>query len=248
MSCFKILYISYLRVHWRINVYSSLQSSQTFVFLPWQTTARVRMPQFSMHWLWALLKEMWLQISRSSSSGASSSVTAVRRAWSAACFFSTLPAPIIIRVALREMERKSDEICWNEFPGEGRRSVMLPVHGRRPCSSAGAAGRSSWPAPPAGPALFLDISVSAPSGYVSSGVEKDRHAREHITHTNWCSPSNMSVCSHLLVTTNHNVLLPLKDKETEESTQNKGLLILRLMINVHTVQIVSHTLLKAEMH
>lgn len=71
--------------------------------LPWQTTARVRMPQFSMHWLWALSKEMRLHNSKSSSSGASSSVTAARRAWSAACFFRTLPAPIIIRVAWREM-------------------------------------------------------------------------------------------------------------------------------------------------
>lgn len=77
--------------------------------LPWQTTASVRMPQFSMHWLWALSNEMRLHISRSSSSGASSSVTAVRRAWSAACFFRTLPAPIIIRVAWEETDRTMSE-------------------------------------------------------------------------------------------------------------------------------------------
>lgn len=85
--------------------------------LPWQTTASVRTPQFSMHWLWALSNEMRLQIPRSSSSGASSSGTTARRAWSAACFFRTFPAPIIMRVACRETDVKnktrSETSCRN---------------------------------------------------------------------------------------------------------------------------------------
>lgn len=39
---------------------------------------------------------------------------------------------------------------------------VLPVRGRRLCSSVGAAERSSWPAPPAGPALCRDISALVP--------------------------------------------------------------------------------------
>lgn len=52
---------------------------------------------------------------------------------------------------------------------------VLPVYGRRPCSSVGAAERSSWPAPPAGPALCQDISASTPSGYESPKGETKGH-------------------------------------------------------------------------
>jgi len=52
---------------------------------------------------------------------------------------------------------------------------VLPVCGRRLCSSVGAAVRSSWPAPPAGPALCQDISASAPSGCESPAGETRTH-------------------------------------------------------------------------
>ncbi|TNN76730.1 hypothetical protein EYF80_012979 [Liparis tanakae] len=93
------------------------------------TTASVSVPQFSMHWLWALSKEMRLQSPRSSSSGASSSVTAVRRALSAACLFRTLPAPIIMRVALMETDggREEGRRELSDVVGHAaRRAVLSP--------------------------------------------------------------------------------------------------------------------------
>lgn len=52
---------------------------------------------------------------------------------------------------------------------------VLPECGKKLGSSAGAARRSSWPAPPAGPALYQDISASTPSRYESPGGKMRGH-------------------------------------------------------------------------
>lgn len=82
-----------------------------------------------------------------------------RSPWTTLC----IPTVLDNLVSLPQGLRERDSVC------------VLPECGKKLGSSAGAARRSSWPAPPAGPALYQDISASTPSRYESPGGKMRGH-------------------------------------------------------------------------